>query len=70
MFAGYQSDVRAIWAREQLLVMSSRDEGTPLALVEAMLCGRSAIVSDVGGNQEWVTEAQTVLWPTMRRQNG
>jgi hypothetical protein len=24
-----------------------------------MLCGRAAIVSDVGGNQEWVTEAQT-----------
>ena len=24
-----------------------------------MLCGRPAIVSDVGGNQEWVTEAQT-----------
>jgi glycosyltransferase involved in cell wall biosynthesis len=58
-FAGYQSDVRAIWAREQLLVMFSRAEGTPLALVEAMLCGRPAIVSDVGGNQEWVTEAQT-----------
>jgi glycosyltransferase involved in cell wall biosynthesis len=57
--AGYQSDVRAIWAREQVLVMFSRAEGTPLALVEAMLCGRPAIVSDVGGNQEWVTEAET-----------
>ena len=58
-FAGYQSDVRAIWAEQQVLVMFSRAEGTPLALVEAMLCGRPAIVSDVGGNQEWVTEAET-----------
>jgi glycosyltransferase involved in cell wall biosynthesis len=58
-FAGHQTDVRAIWDREQVLVMFSRAEGTPLALVEAMLCGRPAIVSDVGGNQEWVTEAQT-----------
>jgi glycosyltransferase involved in cell wall biosynthesis len=58
-FAGHQSDVRAIWAREQVLVMFSRAEGTPLALVEAMLCGRPAIVSDVGGNREWVTEAET-----------
>ena len=58
-FAGHQSDVRGIWAREQLLVMFSRAEGTPLALVEAMLCGRPAIVSDAGGNQEWIIEAQT-----------
>ena len=58
-FAGHQKDVRAIWAQEQILVMLSRAEGTPLALVEAMLCGRPAIVSDAGGNQEWVTEMQT-----------
>jgi glycosyltransferase involved in cell wall biosynthesis len=58
-FAGYESDVRAIWAREQVLVMLSRAEGAPLAMVEAMLCGRPAIVSDVGGNREWVTESQT-----------
>jgi|SRR5271166_2807310 len=58
-FAGHLNDVRTIWAREQVLVMISRAEGTPLALVEAMLCGRPAIVSDVGGNQEWVTEGQT-----------
>ncbi len=58
-FAGHQSDVRTIWAREQVLVMFSRAEGIPLALVEAMLCGRPAIVSDVGGNQEWITETET-----------
>jgi glycosyltransferase involved in cell wall biosynthesis len=58
-FAGYQSNVRAIWAQEQVLLLFSRAEGAPLALVEAMLCGRPAIVSDVGGNQEWITEMQT-----------
>ena len=58
-FAGHQNDVRAIWAEEEILVLFSRAEGTPMALVEAMLCGRPAIVSDVGGNGEWVTEAQT-----------
>jgi L-malate glycosyltransferase len=58
-FAGHQSDVRAIWAQEQVLILFSRAEGNPLALVEAMLCGRPAIVSDVGGNQEWVTDMRT-----------
>jgi len=58
-FAGHQGDVRAIWAEEQVLVMFSRAEGAPMALVEAMLCGRPAIVSDVGGNREWITEGQT-----------
>jgi L-malate glycosyltransferase len=58
-FAGYQNDIRAIWAEEQVLVMFSRAEGTPMSLVEATLCGRPAIVSDAGGNREWVTEAET-----------
>ena len=40
-------------------MMFSCAEGTPLALVEAILCGRPAIVSDAGGNKEWVTETQT-----------
>src|SRR5262249_6902903 len=26
------------------------------ALVEAMLCGRPAVVTDIGGNAEWVSE--------------
>ncbi len=34
-FAGHQNDVRAIWAEEQVLVMFSRAEGTPMALVQS-----------------------------------
>jgi glycosyltransferase involved in cell wall biosynthesis len=58
-FAGHVSDVAAIWATNHLLVMPSRSEGTPLALVEAMVCARPAVVSDVGGNLEWVSEPET-----------
>ena len=29
-------------------------EGMPLALVEAMLCGRIAVVTNVGGITEWI----------------
>jgi len=51
--------VRSIWAENQLLVLPSRSEGTPLALVEAMICGRPAVVTDAGGNVEWVDEPDT-----------
>lgn len=54
---GHAPDVRAIWAAHHLLALPSRNEGTPLALVEAMLCGRPAVVTDVAGNCEWVGES-------------
>lgn len=41
-----------IWAENQALVLPSRFEGLPLALVEAMLCGRFGIVTNVSGNKE------------------
>jgi L-malate glycosyltransferase len=55
-FCGHVGDVRSIWADNHLLVMPSRSEGTPLSLVEAMICGRPSVVTDVGGNIEWVDE--------------
>ena len=58
-FRGHVKDVREIWLENHLLVLPSRSEGTPLALVEALLCGRPAVVTDVGGNAEWVEEQQT-----------
>lgn len=55
-FAGHVKDVRKIWSDHHLLVLPSRIEGTPLAMVEAMLCGRPSVVTDVGGTAEWVEE--------------
>jgi L-malate glycosyltransferase len=58
-FCGHTPDVRAIWSAHHILVLPSRAEGTPLVLVEAMLAGRPAVVTDVGGNTEWVEEPVT-----------
>jgi glycosyltransferase involved in cell wall biosynthesis len=58
-FRGFVQGVRAIWEEHHLLVAPSRLEGTPLALVEAMLCGRPSVVTDVGGNAEWVEEGRS-----------
>lgn len=58
-FMGHVNDVSSIWANNHLLLLPSRAEGTPLALIEAMLSGRSAVVTDVGGNTEWLEESVT-----------
>jgi glycosyltransferase involved in cell wall biosynthesis len=55
-FAGFSDDIEEVWRRHHGLVLASRYEGLPLALVEAMLCGRPSIVTDVAGNGELVQD--------------
>jgi len=55
-FAGHTHDLAAVWRTHHGLVLPSRLEGTPLALYEAMLCHRLAIVTDVGGNAELIED--------------
>lgn len=45
-----------IWKTNHALVLASRYEGLPLALVEAMLCSRVPIVTSVSGNPEVVSD--------------
>jgi glycosyltransferase involved in cell wall biosynthesis len=58
-FRGHVNDIRAIWEQNHMLVLPSRYEGLPLALVEAMWCGRPAVVTDVGGNAELCVDSET-----------
>jgi len=53
-FHGKVNDIRAVWEHNNILLMPSRMEGMPLAVVEAMLCGRAVVATDVGGIPEWV----------------
>lgn len=55
----HDPDVNRAFAACDLFVLPSRSEGTPFALVEAMSCGRPAVVTPVGGNDELVTEGET-----------
>jgi L-malate glycosyltransferase len=56
-FHGTVSDIRTVWQSNHILVMPSIMEGMPLAVVEAMLCGRICIVTNVGGHKEWITDS-------------
>lgn len=56
IFHGKVDDIRAIWQHNHILLMPSRMEGMPLAIVEAMLCGRAVVATDVGGHSEWITD--------------
>ena len=58
-FRGHVTDINAIWEQNHLLVLPSGYEGLPLALVEAMWCGRPAVVTDVGGNAELCVDNET-----------
>lgn len=55
-FHGRVSDIRAIWSRNHLLLMPSLMEGMPLAVVEAMICARACVATDIGGHMEWITD--------------
>jgi glycosyltransferase involved in cell wall biosynthesis len=58
-FEGQTDDVPGIWKNHHALVLPSRAEGLPLSLVEAMMCGRPAVVTKVGGNAEVVDDRVT-----------
>jgi glycosyltransferase involved in cell wall biosynthesis len=55
----YSKDVRAIWAQTHLLTLPSRFETAPIVMTEAMLCGRPAVVTDVGSMTDWIREPET-----------
>jgi len=53
-FHGHVTHHTAIWCKNHILLMPSLGEGKPLALEEALMCGRPAVVSDVAGNIELI----------------
>ena len=58
-FAGFTSNIQEVWREHHALLLPSRIEGLPIALVEAMLCGRPAIVTDIAGNPEVMEDGKT-----------
>jgi L-malate glycosyltransferase len=47
-FAGFQNDIENWLRKSKIFVLTSDSEGLSLSMMEAMMCGLPAIVSDVG----------------------
>ncbi|NJN85658.1 MAG: glycosyltransferase family 4 protein [Leptolyngbyaceae cyanobacterium SL_7_1] len=58
-FPGFVDDIVDVWREFHGLILPSRAEGLPISLVEAMMCGRLGIVTNVGGVSEVVTDNVT-----------
>lgn len=55
----FLDNIDLLWETHHVLVLPSIAEGTPLALQEAMLKGRPALVTDVGGNSSLIVDNET-----------
>ena len=56
---GFKEKVEDIWAENHALLLPSRYEGAPLVVIEAMLCNRVSISTDIGRNRELIDQGET-----------
>jgi glycosyltransferase involved in cell wall biosynthesis len=48
-FLGWRRDLERVYAGSDVVALTSRNEGTPVALIEALSAGRAVVSTDVGG---------------------
>lgn len=48
-FVGWQRDVRAIYAAADVVALTSKNEGSPVSIIEAMATGSAVVCTAVGG---------------------
>ena len=60
-FLGWCRDLPALYRQMDAAVLSSRNEGTPVSLIEAMAAGRPVVATRVGGVPDLVVDGTTGL---------
>lgn len=64
-FLGWRRDVESIYAAADVVALTSRNEGSPVSIIEAMAAGRAVVCTEVGGVPDVVTSGVSgMLVPT------
>lgn len=60
-FVGWWTDIPSAMADMDVVALSSRNEGTPVSLIEAGACARPVVATDVGGVRSVVADEESGL---------
>jgi glycosyltransferase involved in cell wall biosynthesis len=60
-FLGWRADIENVYSAADLTLLTSDNEGMPVTLIEAALCGVAAVATDVGSTGEVVLDGRTGL---------
>jgi glycosyltransferase involved in cell wall biosynthesis len=58
-YGGFSDNIEALWSEHHGLLLPSRMEGNALSLVEAMICGRVPITTNVGRAAELIDDNES-----------
>jgi glycosyltransferase involved in cell wall biosynthesis len=65
IFLGWRADLDRLYADLDVVVLTSRNEGSPVALIEAMAAGVPVVATDVGGVADVVQDGTSGLLAPM-----
>jgi len=62
-FLGWRRDLATIYGASDVFLLTSRNEGTPVALIESLAAGVPGVSTDVGGVRDVIDETTGALAP-------
>lgn len=60
IFTGWEKDMSLVYGAIDLLVLTSKNEGTPVTMIEAMAAGRPVVATNVGGVRDLIGKIEEV----------